>query len=92
MDFVYEVTTTKRSAGPSEVTTVEIGNCERCLQAGENGQLCRNCQTQWYKPMVVDDDHGRRNVWAVYHASELDRDDLRQFKDSRYKLAMTSYG
>ena len=93
MDFVCEVTTSSRHGGyvPGQVTCVEIGNCFMCLEAGENGQRCVNCQTAWFKKVEVDDDYGRRTAWREIPNSENKGPDAKQFKNNVYQIAMTDY-
>ena len=93
MDFIYEVTTSNRRGGyvPGQVTCVEIGNCCMCLEAGENGQQCVNCQTAWFKRVEIDDDYGRRSAWREIPNSETKGADAKQFTNNVYQIAMTDY-
>ena len=93
MDFICKVKTVKRLADNNvRETMVEIGNCERCLQAGKNGQLCKFCQTAWFKKFKADDTCSEREVWQVIDESNIKvPEDARQFKDSRRKIAITDY-
>ena len=93
MDFIYEVTTNNRRGGciPGQVTCVEIGNCYMCLEAGENGQQCVNCQTAWFKKVEIDDDYGKRSAWREIPNSETKGANARQFTNNVYQIAMTDY-
>ena len=93
MDFVCEITTGSRHGGcaPGQVTCIEIGNCHMCSEAGENGQLCVNCQTAWFKKVDIDDDCGVRTAWREIPNSEVKGPEARQFRNNRYQIAMTDY-
>ena len=91
MDCVYRIAALRYVVGHPIADEVQVGCCERCPQAGELGQPCLNCKTQWWEEVEIDDVYGVRRVWQKA-TTAITQPHLEQFTDSVYKIPMTSYG